>query len=235
MCYFVDVFCELEKRSKLQKTYNFRCLKDYFKIISYNWFVHNLLISLWWREVLSKETNLIWIDLEMTGLSPEEDTIIEIATIITDEQLNQIAEGPTIAIYQPDERLKSMDEWNTKHHTESGLLERVHHSVLDLGEAEKQTLAFLKKYTTRRKCPLCGNSIGQDRAFLRRYMPKLESYFHYRNIDVSSIKELVKRWYPAEMQAPTKKNAHLALDDIRESIEELRFYREHIFCPKSVK
>ncbi len=181
---------------------------------------------------MSKDRNLIWIDLEMTGLSPEEDTIIEIATIVTDEQLNVIAEGPTIAIHQPPERLKSMDQWNTEHHTSSGLLERVHHSVIDLAEAERMTLAFLRKYTARRKCPLCGNSIGQDRAFLRRYMPKLESYFHYRNIDVSSIKELVKRWYPPEMHAPQKKNAHLALDDIRESIEELRFYRNNIFVPR---
>ncbi|MCB9637447.1 MAG: oligoribonuclease [Myxococcales bacterium] len=178
-----------------------------------------------------KETNLIWMDLEMTGLDVRTCTILEIATLVTDAQLNLIAEGPVFAIHQPDEVLEAMDEWNTTHHGQSGLLERVRNSRVSLEEAEEQTLAFLKEHTLQRKSPLCGNTIFQDRLFLLSYMPKLEAYCHYRNVDVSSIKELARRWYPNSMQAPPKKQSHLALDDIRESVEELRYYRKHLFVP----
>ena len=172
---------------------------------------------------------MVWIDLEMTGLDPKECTIIEIATLITDGDLEIIAEGPNLAIHQPDEVLDAMDEWNTTHHTASGLVARVKESDVDLAEAQRRTLEFIKTYCKQNKAPLCGNSIGQDRRFLRAYMPELEDYLHYRNVDVSSIKELVKRWYPSSYHAPSKKAAHLALDDIRESISELRYYRERVF------
>ncbi len=175
------------------------------------------------------ENNLVWIDCEMTGLIPEEDTILEIATIVTDSQLNVLAEGPVLAIHQPEEILTNMDEWNTTHHTESGLLDRVRQSTVTLAEAEAQTLAFLKEHTFPRTAPLCGNSIAQDKMFLRLYMPAIIEHLHYRMIDVSSIKELVRRWFPEPMHAPAKRNAHLALDDIRESIEELQYYRTNIF------
>lgn len=167
--------------------------------------------------------------MEMTGLDPDSDTIIEIATIVTDGELNVIAEGPSLAIYQPDDVLAGMDEWNTRTHSTSGLVERVKFSTILMEDAEQQTLDFLQQYTQHRKSPLCGNSIYQDRMFMRRHMPNLENFCHYRSIDVSSIKELVRRWYPAELQAPTKKSCHLALDDIRESLDELRFYRNHVF------
>lgn len=173
--------------------------------------------------------NLVWIDLEMTGLDPDACTILEIATIVTDSELNVLAEGPVMAIKTPEEVLTSMDEWNTKHHTASGLLDRVRNEGVDMADAEKRTLAFIKSFVGEREAPLCGNSIGQDRRFLHRYMNELNEFLHYRNIDVSSVKELVRRWYPSEMKAPQKKNAHLALDDIRESIEELRYYKENIF------
>ena len=172
---------------------------------------------------------LIWIDLEMTGLDAERDTIIEIATIVTDSELEVLAEGPVFAIHQSEEILSGMDEWNTTHHGASGLLDRVRASKVTLAEAESETLAFLKEHTKAGKSPLCGNSIYQDRLFLQRYMKELEGYFHYRNIDVSSIKELVKRWYPSEKHAPAKKNTHRALDDIRESIQELQYYRNAVF------
>jgi oligoribonuclease len=176
--------------------------------------------------VLNNE-NLIWIDLEMTGLDPDKERIIEIATIVTDKDLNILAEGPMLAIHQPDSLLESMDSWCTKHHGESGLTERVMNSSITESEAENATIEFLKEWVDAGESPICGNTIGQDRRFLVRYMPKLHDYFHYRNLDVSSIKELVKRWKPEIQAGFTKKNKHLALDDIKESIEELCYYREH--------
>jgi len=176
-----------------------------------------------------RRDRMVWIDLEMTGLDPQECTILEIATIVTDSHLTVIATGPNLAIHQPDEILDGMDEWNTSHHGASGLTERVRASDVDMADAEEQTLAFIRKHVDPNVAPLCGNSISQDRRFLRAYMPRLEQYLHYRNVDVSSIKELVKRWYPADMRAPSKQAAHLALEDIRESIEELRYYRDAIF------
>lgn len=171
--------------------------------------------------------NLIWIDLEMTGLNPATDVIIEMATIVTDAQLNVLAEGPVLAIHQPDEVLAQMDEWNTRQHGGSGLTQRVRESKITLAEAEAATLAFLAQWVPAKASPICGNSIGQDRRFLHKYMPELEAYFHYRNLDVSTLKELVARWAP-ELQASFKKgDTHLALADIRESIAELRYYREH--------
>jgi len=172
--------------------------------------------------------NLVWMDLEMTGLDPERETIIEIATIITDGDLNIIAEGPNIVIHQPDHLLDGMDEWNTTHHGDSGLTARVRASTTSMHHAEMQTLDFIKQYVPAHTSPLCGNSIHQDRRFLVPYMPELEAYLHYRNIDVSTIKELARRWYPNET-APIKKAEHLALADIRESINELRWYREKLF------
>ena len=170
--------------------------------------------------------NLVWIDLEMTGLSPEKDVIIEIATIMTDANLNTIAEGPVIAVKQSLRRLAEMDDWNTKTHTESGLVNRVKASTTDTAGAEAQTLAFIRQYVPGNHSPLCGNSICQDRRFLARYMPKLETYLHYRNLDVSSIKELLTRWRPDLLGGFSKQNTHQALDDIRESIEELKYYRK---------
>ena len=172
--------------------------------------------------------NLIWIDLEMTGLELERDLIIEIATVITDSGLNIVAEGPVLAVHQTDDALAAMDEWNTRQHNKSGLVERVQASEVSAREAERKTLAFLREYVPEKVSPMCGNSICQDRRFLYRYMPELVAYFHYRNLDVSTIKELVKRWAP-EVRAPQKEAAHLALEDIRESIDELRYYRRHIF------
>lgn len=175
------------------------------------------------------EKNLIWIDLEMTGLEPNRDTIIEIATIVTDAELNTLAEGPVFAIHQPDAVLSAMDEWNTKQHGGSGLVARVKESQVSMAEAEAQTIAFLKEWVPEGKSPICGNSIGQDRRFLVRYMPRLERYFHYRNLDVSTIKELASRWKPDVLEGVKKQGTHLALDDIRDSIEELRHYRENFF------
>jgi oligoribonuclease len=172
---------------------------------------------------------LIWIDLEMTGLCPTTDVIIESATIITDTDLNIVAEGPVIAVHQPEAILEQMDEWNVRTHTASGLIERVKASRIDTREAELQTLDFVRQHTPRNTSPMCGNSICQDRRFLARYMPELEEWFHYRNLDVSTIKELAKRWAPAIYGRVKKQETHQALDDIRESIEELRHYREHFF------
>ena len=171
--------------------------------------------------------NLVWMDLEMTGLDPEKEVIIEMATIVTDSELNVLAEGPVLAVKQPEEKLAAMDEWNTTHHTKSGLVERVRNSRVTEREAEAQTLAFIESHVEQNKAPLCGNTIWQDRRFLTRYMPTLEGYLHYRNIDVSSLKELVARWRPELLQGLSKTNQHTALADIRESIEELKYYREH--------
>lgn len=173
--------------------------------------------------------NLIWVDLEMTGLNPDTDTVIEIATIVTDPQLNTLAEGPVIAIHVDDERLAAMDEWNTEHHNRSGLVSRVRSSKHSLEQASAETIEFLRDWIEPGKSPMCGNSICQDRRFMVRHMPTLETFFHYRNIDVSTIKELVRRWSPETLSGFSKTNSHLALDDIRESIAELRYYREHVF------
>lgn len=172
--------------------------------------------------------NLIWIDLEMTGLDTDHDLIIEIATIVTDSELKILAEGPVLALHQPEAVLGQMDEWNTRQHGQSGLLERVRASRCDAAEAERLTLAFLEKFVAAGQSPMCGNSICQDRRFLHRLMPRLERYFHYRNLDVSTVKELSRRWAP-ELPAFDKQSAHLALADIRDSINELRYYRKHVF------
>jgi oligoribonuclease len=171
---------------------------------------------------------LIWIDLEMTGLDPERQVIIEIASVVTDSALDIVAEGPNIVIHYPEKVLESMEEWSMTHHMESGLLDRVRGSSYDCEKAQQETLSFLSRYCEKGASPLCGNSVWQDRRFLIKYMPELEAFFHYRNVDISSIKELVKRWYPG---IPTfiKNKTHLALDDIMESIHELQYYRQKIF------
>ncbi len=174
-----------------------------------------------------KDKNLIWIDLEMTGLDTQHDQIIEIATIVTDSELNILAEGPMLAIHQSDEIMGGMDEWNTKQHGGSGLTKRVAESTMNEAEAEKQTIAFLEQYVSKGKSPMCGNSICQDRRFLARCMPELEAFFHYRNLDVSSLKELAVRWSPKITKGFVKNSSHLALDDTRDSINELIYYREH--------
>lgn len=172
------------------------------------------------------ETNLIWIDLEMTGLDTDHDHIIEIATVITDIHLNLLAEGPVLAIHQPDDVLDKMDSWNQKQHRESGLFARVRNSTVTVAEAEQQTLEFLKKYVPEGKSPMCGNSICQDRRFLHREMPMLQHYFHYRNLDVSTLKILAQHWAPEIYAGVRKGSSHLALDDVKDSIAELRHYRE---------
>ena len=172
--------------------------------------------------------NLIWIDLEMTGLDTFNDVIIEIATVVTDKDLNKLAEGPVIAIHHPDSVLDAMDEWNTQHHGDSGLVDRIKKSQYSAQQAEAETIAFLHEYLPEGASPMCGNSICQDRRFMARLMPDLENYFHYRNLDVSTLKELAARWKPEVLDQFEKKGAHLALDDILESIDELRFYRKAI-------
>jgi oligoribonuclease len=171
--------------------------------------------------------HLIWIDLEMTGLNPDADVIIEIATIVTDKNLNIVAQGPVLAVHQSNEALAAMDEWNQTHHGQSGLIDRVKASTINNAEAELLTIEFLKLWVPENTSPICGNSISQDRRFLYRYMPKLEAYFHYRSIDVSTLKELAARWAPEVKDGFNKESTHQALDDIIESIEELRYYREH--------
>jgi oligoribonuclease len=171
---------------------------------------------------------LIWIDLEMTGLNPDTSVILEIAAVVTDGSLRTVAEGPDIAIHYPENTLKSMESWSRRQHRSSGLLERVRSSSVDCRKAEQEVLGFVSEHCEKGKSPLCGNSVWQDRRFLIKYMPKLEAYFHYRNIDVSSIKELAKRWYPS-LPVYKKKKAHLALSDIKESINELMYYRDKIF------
>lgn len=173
--------------------------------------------------------HLIWIDLEMTGLDTLNDTIIEIATIVTDSELNILAEGPVFAIHTPDIVLNSMDDWNTRQHGQSGLIDRIRRSNVTMAQAETETIAFLSKYVESGRSPMCGNSICQDRRFLARQMPTLERFFHYRNLDVSTVKELAYRWRPDILSSFEKKGSHLALDDIRDSIRELRHYKELFF------
>lgn len=180
---------------------------------------------------MSREFNLIWVDLEMTGLDPEQDRIIEIATIVTDANLNIIAEGPNLVIKQSDTLLDSMDEWCTRQHGQSGLTAKVKASNISESEAELATIEFLQQHVDAGASPICGNSIGQDRRFLVKYMPQLESFFHYRNIDVSTLKELARRWDPAALEGVKKKGTHLALDDIRDSINELKHYRQTLLRP----
>ena len=173
--------------------------------------------------------NLIWVDLEMTGLDTGNDSIIEIATLVTDKDLNILAQGPVLAVHQPDMVLDKMDEWNRRQHGISGLIERVKHSTFSMEAAETATIAFLAEYVQPGKSPMCGNSICQDRRFMARQMPRLEAYFHYRNLDVSTIKELTHRWKPELLEELKKESRHLALDDIKDSIAELKFYREKVF------
>ncbi len=176
---------------------------------------------------MSRSDHLIWIDLEMTGLEPERDRIIEMAVIVTTSDLELVAEGPVIAVHQPEAVLALMDDWNQRTHGESGLIDRVKQSTIGESEAEQLILNFLGEHCDAGTSPMCGNSIGQDRRFLARYMKALETYFHYRNLDVSTLKELARRWQPEIAAGVKKKGTHQALDDIRESIEELRYYREH--------
>ncbi|UJF19528.1 oligoribonuclease [Vibrio sp. SS-MA-C1-2] len=175
------------------------------------------------------EQNLIWIDLEMTGLNPDNHKIIEIATIVTDANLNILAEGPVLAIHQSQAELDKMDEWCTTTHTNTGLVERVQQSSITEDQAVEETINFLKQWVPAGSSPICGNSIGQDRRFLYQHMSKLEQYFHYRYLDVSTIKELARRWQPELLDGLVKKGTHLALDDIRDSIAELQYYRQHFF------
>ena len=175
------------------------------------------------------KNNLVWIDLEMTGLNPDTDKIIEIATIVTDSDLNILAEGPQFVIHQSDEALDAMDEWCTEHHGSSGLTARVKASKISCAQAEQETLEFLKQWVPEGTAPLCGNSIGQDRRFMVKHMPTLEAFFHYRNIDVSTVKELGRRWAPEMVEAHKKTGTHLALQDIKESISELQHYQKHFF------
>ena len=177
---------------------------------------------------MNKDLNLIWIDLEMTGLSPVSDRIIEIATLVTDSDLNIIAEGPNLAIKQSDEILKAMDEWNQTHHSATGLIQKVKNSSISEIDAEVETLEFLGRYSKKNTSPMCGNSICQDRRFLANYMPNLEAFFHYRNLDVSSLKELARRWKPEILEGINKKSRHAAMDDIRDSVEELAYYRTYL-------
>jgi len=178
------------------------------------------------KQQQDKQQRLIWLDLEMTGLNTDTDSIIEIATIITDSELNELAEGPVFAITHPEPVLQAMDDWNTEHHQASGLWQRVIDSKANMSEAEQGTLTFLAQWTEFGSSPLCGNSICQDRRFMHRLMPELERWFHYRNLDVSSLKELAARWSPGILKGLVKENRHEALSDIRESIEELRYYRQ---------
>lgn len=179
--------------------------------------------------VVDKSKTLIWIDMEMTGLEPETDRVIEIATLITDADLNILAEGPVVAVHQSDSVLAGMDEWNQRTHGDSGLVARVRASQSDEADAEQQTLDFLRDYAETGSSPMCGNSVHQDRRFLVKYMPTLEAFFHYRNLDVSTVKELARRWRPELPGGFSKNGNHKALDDIRDSVSELQYYREHFF------
>ena len=182
------------------------------------------------RTITRRNRNyLIWIDCEMTGLDPERHVLLEIATLITDNKLRLVAAGPVLTIRQPESELNKMDKWCWTHHTKSGLVERVRNHAVSLKEAERQTLTFLRRHSYIRASPLCGNSIGQDRRFLVKYMPTLHDYFHYQSIDVSTVKQLAKRWYGKDSKPPEKEDAHRALADIQESIAELAFYRQRVF------
>ncbi len=180
---------------------------------------------------LQSKKNLVWIDMEMSGLDPEKERIIEIATLVTDEHLNLLAEGPDLVVHQPLKVLKKMDAWNKEHHQKSGLWDEVVKSKISLKKAEKLTFEFIENYCLPKKNLLCGNAVHHDRRFLAQYMPKIHQFLHYRHIDVSTIKSLVQFWYPKGTKAPEKKTAHRALSDIRESIQELKFYRDHYFKP----
>jgi oligoribonuclease len=184
---------------------------------------------------MKNNQNLIWIDLEMTGLDPEQDRIIEIATVVTDAQLTILAVGPVMAISQPKSLIDGMDSWNTKQHNQSGLVQRVFDSTISESLAEQQTLEFLKHHVDKGKSPMCGNSICQDRRFLYKYMPQLAAFFHYRNLDVSTLKELAIRWHPTLISGIVKESKHLALDDIKDSIAELVYYRKHFINLTEVK
>lgn len=176
---------------------------------------------------MQNDKNLVWLDMEMTGLNPDTDRIIEVAMIITDSDLNILAQSEVLVIHQPDSIINHMDKWNTSTHTRTGLIDKVRVSTLTEAEAEEKLLAFISEWVPEKASPMCGNSIHQDRRFMVRYMPKLEAYFHYRNLDVSTLKELAKRWNPPVAKGISKKGAHQALDDIKESIEEMAYYRKH--------
>ncbi|MEX0618158.1 MAG: oligoribonuclease [Pseudohongiellaceae bacterium] len=178
---------------------------------------------------MDKTQTLVWLDLEMTGLNTETDRIIEIATLITDTGLDILAEGPVLAIHQTDDVLEGMDEWNQSHHGASGLIDRVRSSTINEAEAQRRTLEFLEQYAEKSASPLCGNSICQDRRFMAKHMPELEAFFHYRNLDVSTIKELARRWRPDVLSGVTKQSTHQAMEDIKDSVNELRHYRETFF------
>lgn len=175
---------------------------------------------------------IVWMDMEMSGLDPETERILEIAVLITDGDLNVVAEGPNLVLHQPDVVLEAMDEWNTRHHGQSGLTQRVRESIVDEAQASVALMDFLAHHTEKNKAPLAGNSIHQDRRFVARYLPEVEDWLHYRNVDVSTIKELAQRWYPKQYAArPSKKGSHRAMDDLMESIEELKYYRGAVFLP----
>lgn len=177
---------------------------------------------------------IVWMDMEMTGLAPDKERILEIAVLVTGAELDVVAEGPNLVLSQPEAVLSAMDEWNTTHHQQSGLLNRVRASTLDEAQASKAILEFLGAHTVKKKAPLAGNSIHQDRRFLARYLPEVEDWLHYRNVDVSTIKELARRWYPKEYNGrPVKKGSHRAMDDLLESIDELRYYKDSVFLPRS--
>ncbi|MGH8160623.1 MAG: oligoribonuclease [Gammaproteobacteria bacterium] len=182
--------------------------------------------------MLDEPGRLIWVDLEMTGLDSGKDRILEIATLVTEKDLSLVAVGPELAVHQPEKRLRAMDSWNTEHHNASGLVERVRRSTVNEAAAEEATLAFLREYVPAGSSPMCGNTVSQDRRFLARYMPALEGYFHYRHVDVSTLKELARRWAPEVAASWRKAGTHRALADIEESVRELRYYRERLFRPE---